>query len=259
MKNPADSPPMTTTNAPTSTTERAITTYGQQLLCAVRLPAGEIAKRLGVTRPAVSQWRLGYATPGPRPKSELEALYGIPVSAWTQRPLADAPAPPLAAPPTVPAELRQPRAAEQPSSQVPGTLATVPSSSSTSTQADEQPDASSATGQPAPVVLVKGASSLAHVDTMIEAVLQRMNDARISTREHAAILDQWRKLMAMRIQAEARAALMEDATVRHHPKWRKLRDLIIDALIPYPDAARAVEAAIQRAIGDESADDMEPA
>lgn len=238
-------PRLTTAQLSAPLADQPVQTYGQQLLLGLRVPVGEIAAACGASRPLVSQWRQGQRFPGQRFQQLLAERYGIPVSAWTQLPQqpSGAPAPPAAPP-----------APEHPSSQVPSTLATT---STSTTQADEQPDASSASYTP--VVMPKNASSLAHVDTMIEAVVQRMNDPRISTREHAAILDQWRKLMSMRIQAEARAALMEDATVRHHPKWRKLRDLIIDALLPYPDAARAVESAIQRAIGDESADEMETA
>jgi transcriptional regulator with XRE-family HTH domain len=226
---------MTTMAVRQPLSERAITTRGQQMLLDAPESQGEIATACGVSRPAVSQWRMGYAIPSPRCAAILFERLGIPTAAWRTRPITDADVEAEAAAATT-------RAAEQPGTQP----------ASHQTPADESPHGSSITPVPE---LPAHASALDHVDSMIKQVTERMNDPRISGREHSQHLDQWRKLMAMRIQAEARAALMEDATVRHHPKWRKLKGLIIDALIPFPAAAKAVEAAIQRAIGDEQQED----
>ena len=49
-----------------------------------------------------------------------------------------------------------------------------------------------------------------------------------------------------RLEAAERldAAMLEARIVREHPEWQRLRGLLVDALQAYPDAARAVLAAI---------------
>lgn len=218
---------------------RPVTTLGQQLLLRLSAPLGEIAASCGVTRAAVSQWRMGAAVPSVRCASLLEATHGIPSAAWRMRP--DEAGQPATPPPALPAAPLP----KHLTSRTPPPPASQPS---------EQPADEAPARAPVPQ-LPAHATSLDHVDAMIAQVVERMNDPRLTSREHASHLDQWRKLMGMRIQAEARAALMEDATIRAHPKWKRLKALIIDALLPFPDAARAVEAAIERAIGEDDQTD----
>lgn len=45
---------------------------------------GELAKRLDVSRQAVSSWLLGHSVPSPERMAELERVYGIPMMAWTE-------------------------------------------------------------------------------------------------------------------------------------------------------------------------------
>lgn len=199
--------------------ERSINTLGQQKLLEITDPIGTIAAKCGVTQPYVSQWRMGYNRPGPKVQARLHELYGIEPAAWRMRPLTEADVPP-----------------------------TIDDA-----DASEPVDGVEQTAHPI-TPLPRHASALDHVDHMLAQLSERMADKTISARESSQLLDQWRKLMSMRMQAEQRAALLEDATVRNHPKWKRLKGLIIDALLPYPDAARAVESAIQRAIGDEQAE-----
>jgi hypothetical protein len=50
-----------------------------------------------------------------------------------------------------------------------------------------------------------------------------------------------------RLEAQRRAEieLLESRIVREHPAWQRLRDAVLDALRPFPDAARAVLTAVQ--------------
>lgn len=45
---------------------------------------GELAKRLDVSRQAVSSWLLGHSVPSPERMAELERVYGIPMRTWTE-------------------------------------------------------------------------------------------------------------------------------------------------------------------------------
>ena len=47
---------------------------------------GQLARRLGVTRQAVSAWLVGDAVPSPARMAALEREYGIPMRAWTEEP-----------------------------------------------------------------------------------------------------------------------------------------------------------------------------
>ncbi|HSN26186.1 MAG TPA: hypothetical protein VLT45_07870, partial [Kofleriaceae bacterium] len=48
------------------------------------------------------------------------------------------------------------------------------------------------------------------------------------------------RLARLETARRAEAALLEARIVREHPTWRKLREALIGALKPHPEAARAV-------------------
>jgi hypothetical protein len=63
--------------------------------------------------------------------------------------------------------------------------------------------------------------------------------------ELARIRDTKTKALALKARIEAADALFEASAVAKHPAWRRLRGAILEALRPFPDAARAVAEAIQ--------------
>jgi hypothetical protein len=46
--------------------------------------------------------------------------------------------------------------------------------------------------------------------------------------------------------------MVEPRTIKEHVEWRRLKRLIIDALLPHPAASKAVEAAILRVLGEDA-------
>jgi transcriptional regulator with XRE-family HTH domain len=84
-------------------TRRAKTSKGSRLLgrsChQSRTPAVKVARALGVSRSAVSQWIKGTATPAARHREELSKLLGISVAAWEL--LHEVQVPPHGVPPNV--------------------------------------------------------------------------------------------------------------------------------------------------------------
>lgn len=71
-----------------------VVTEGQRRLLELDEPRAEIAARVGVSAPLVSQWRTGLKLPGAEPKRALEEAFGIPAWAWGRPPGAGAPEPP---------------------------------------------------------------------------------------------------------------------------------------------------------------------
>lgn len=103
-----------------ATTDRGVTragdasparTDGQRLLRASPLNGGEIAKRIGVSRNTVHEWRRGTKSPGPEMRDALALELGIPAQAWGRAPV-DRPASP---PSPSPAVTSTPRPGERPS------------------------------------------------------------------------------------------------------------------------------------------------
>ena len=56
----------------------------------------------------------------------------------------------------------------------------------------------------------------------------------------ARIRDTKTKALALKARIESQDALFEATAIIKHPSWRRLRGAILDALRPFPDAARAV-------------------
>lgn len=82
------------------------------MLRATGVSVGSIARALGISGPAVTQWRTGSRLPALAHRAELESRYGIPAAAWDRAPAeggADSPPPARNRPPPPP---RRPRTTE---------------------------------------------------------------------------------------------------------------------------------------------------
>lgn len=79
-------------------------------------------------------------------------------------------------------------------------------------------------------------------------VMQRDRQRDLVPSERSKLADAEARLIALRARLEEQVELSEDRYVRDHPAWKRFCDLVLEALEPYPDAARAVHVAIVKAI-----------
>lgn len=181
-------------------------TEGQRLLLTLGVKRSEIADACGVSGPLVSQWRSGKKRPSAAGRRALEETFGIPASAWDL-------APGTQVTPSVPPE---------------GNRGPAPI--------------------PAPI---SAPSSAAGRLTTLEGVnreidlLEQMREENLMPSERIKLSDTAGKFYAIRARIEKDAELYEDRVVKAAPFWRRTRAAILEAVRPFPDAARAIAEALE--------------
>lgn len=191
---------------------RVARTHGQALLLDVPDTMQQIATACGVTKAAAISWRSGARIPEASHRRRLFARYAIPAESWDRVTLG---APPLP-PPT-------------------------PASTTTSEPAGPAwfPDAGEA------------ASPLDDCNRLLALLRSQLNRGDLIGRERVQLGDAFSRALAQKERLERARETLEARTIREHPEWRRLKRLVIKALIPYPEAAQAVEAAILTVLGTE--------
>jgi transcriptional regulator with XRE-family HTH domain len=117
----------------------------------------------------------------------------------------------------------------------------VPSSYATGDEEDDQGD----DGAPEPTVLEDSARRL-------KRLRRALADKSLLPREHIALDEAFSRALAMKAKFERDAAMLETRTIREHSEWKRLKRIIIEALIAHPAASKAVEEAITRVLGDDA-------
>lgn len=194
----------------TVTPSEAVTggvTEGQRRLAELDAKASEIAAVCRVSRPAVSQWKAGKKVPAPAARELLEKRYGIPRITW-ERPAgwaADAPVTPRAVAPSD--GNRTPRPVTDSASSTPTTLEEV-------------------------LARIEELATLAQNEDLTPSERLKLEDTRVKyyTLAHRIIRDR---------------ELSEEKIVRRHPLFERVARTILVALRPWPDAMRAVAAALR--------------
>jgi transcriptional regulator with XRE-family HTH domain len=194
---------------------RIARTHGQELLLAVPDTMQQIATAIGVTKAAATSWRSGTRIPEASHRRRLCARYAIPAESWDR---ATVGAPPLPPPPPTP-----------PSSSEPAAAAWFP-------------DAGDA------------ASPLDDCNRLLALLRSQLNRTDLIGRERVQLGDAFSRALAQKERLERARETLEARTIREHPEWRRMKQLIIKALLPHPEAAQAVEAAILSVLGAESAE-----
>jgi hypothetical protein len=90
-------------------------------------------------------------------------------------------------------------------------------------------------------------STLDEVTQLLEELDEDAAADGIMPSELARIRDTKTKALALKARIEAADALFEAQAILKHPSWRRIRGAMLDALRPFPDAARAVAEALQEA------------
>lgn len=94
-------------------------------------------------------------------------------------------------------------------------------------------------------------SALDDVARLLKILREQLRKPTLLARERAQLADAFARALAQKERLERAREMLEDRVIRDHPKWQRLKAVIIEALIPHPLAARDVEAAIARVLADE--------
>jgi hypothetical protein len=207
------SPPKTP--GPKAVVPATFTTEGHRLICQLQGSNAGIAERLAVHQNNVQQWRSGAITPGTRMREKLERVYGISAGTWDRVP-----------------------------------LGAVPSQPDNDDVPDEDEDRDV---KPDNVDDVDSTDLDIQWRRLIKAINKQLLNPNILARERMALHEQLAKALEKRRRFQREHEMLEDRTIREHPKWQRLKNELTDALLPFPEAARAVEAVIVRLLG--SSDD----
>ena len=95
-------------------------------------------------------------------------------------------------------------------------------------------------------------SALDDVNRLLALLRTQLNRTDLIGRERVQLGDSFSRALAQKERLERARETLENRVVREHPAWKRLKGLVIDALLPFPEAAQAVEAAILRALGEET-------
>lgn len=192
----------------------------------------ELGQVAGIAPNAIGAYARDERLPEPENRTRLDQACGIPTGAW------DAPNLSRGAVPVVAAVDESPPPTER-----------VPSVAAVLQLRPEPPQA----WQPPPAVEGGGrpTTALERVDGLLRSLQMLIDDLHLAAAGSASIKDRLACLRAMTGPIRLLAMLTgeagaTDATVASSPFYQRVRDAVVDALRPHPDAARAVIAALER-------------
>jgi hypothetical protein len=174
-----------------------------------------IADSIGASKQAVSTWRTGVRVPDEMYRRQLQAVHAIPTGAWDLPPHSEA----------------------QNEKSNGGT--TDPGS-----------------GPPTPWFPIAGTgaepSALEDCTRLLALLRSQLNRHDLLGRERVQLGDAFARALTQKERLERAREMIEPRTIKEHVEWRRLKRLIIDALLPHPAASKAVEAAILRVLGEDA-------
>lgn len=115
---------------------------------------------------------------------------------------------------------------------------------------DKTPDGAAAPPKPRPPKPAKrgdgATTTLEDVELLIESIKDELESGDVLPAERVRLNDSLVRALGLKLRLDRESELLEDRIVREHPKWARMRAALIEALIPFPEAARAVAAALQK-------------
>lgn len=81
---------------------------------------------------------------------------------------------------------------------------------------------------------------------LLQTIQRDSMTAGLLPAERVKLVDAEARILKLRADLEQRAELSEDRYVRDHPAWHRCKKTIASALLPFPEAARAVADALER-------------
>jgi hypothetical protein len=101
-------------------------------------------------------------------------------------------------------------------------------------------------------------SALEDCVRLLGLLRSQLNRPDLLGRERVQLGDAFARALTQKERLERAREMLEARTIKEHPEWRRLKRLVIDALLPFPAASKAVEAAILRVLGEENDDGGHP-
>lgn len=83
-------------------------------------------------------------------------------------------------------------------------------------------------------------TTLEEVEDQLRMLRDLQYDDGLVPSERVRLADSVGKLLAIKARLERDQELLEDRVIREHPFWRRIKEAILDATKPFPDAARAI-------------------
>lgn len=185
-----------------------IKTEGQRLFCEVSGTERGLALKVGCGKSLIGYWRRGQRMPSDEQKHKLELLFGIPQRAW------DVP---------------------------PGTKLDEPVVGKKESKVESKTESKAESTLSSQV---SKSDTLSITKAQIDEIVESLNDNNLTNTARSKLRDTLTKLLALQGRLERDQELREDRYVREHPRWLALKKRIVSALEPYPQAAKAVLAAI---------------
>lgn len=93
-------------------------------------------------------------------------------------------------------------------------------------------------------------SALEDCARLLALLRSQLNRPDLLGRERVQLGDAFARALAQKERLERAREMLEARTIREHPEWQRLKRLVIAALLPFPEASRAVEAALVKVLGD---------
>lgn len=196
---------------------------GQRLLNISGLSLHKLANACEVTSASVVKWRSGKGLPRPAQRAKLFDLLEIPIDAWLL-------------PPNAPAD------------------SVVYNASGAVAETADRPDRRPYSGNgdeeipPYPEPPDEEASTLEHMKHLIACIRHDKEHRKLTAAAISKLRADEQRALTLIAKLESMAEMQEDRFVTQHPKWKRLRDVILRALRPFPEAARAVVEAIEEEV-----------
>jgi hypothetical protein len=83
------------------------------------------------------------------------------------------------------------------------------------------------------------------VETLLAVIREARERPGLLASEQVKLADAETRLLSLRHRLEKESELAEDRVVYQHPKWIRIRAVLGDTLVKWPEAARAVASALR--------------
>jgi hypothetical protein len=96
--------------------------------------------------------------------------------------------------------------------------------------------------EPTPQATSASPSTIEDVERLLGSIRSQLARDGLQSSEHVKLTATMTSLLSLKHRLQKDGESQEDGIVRQHPMWRRIRAVLVDALLPFPEAAQAVAA-----------------